>query len=126
MAGKPGMRSDLPTTLPAKYTAGFPWQLSRRVKTAREIAADLFALWQDLGGADDLSSQERTLCERAVYLRRRVLEHESAVMRGDKPLMTEGEHANACNTLMGILKALGLHRRARPVRSLHEHMAGGS
>ena len=76
MSGKAGMTSTLPTTLPARYTAGFPWQLDRRCRAVREVAADLLTLWQDLGGVDSLSAQERSLCERVVFLRRQVIEYE--------------------------------------------------
>lgn len=122
MAGKAGMTSTLPMTLPARYEAGFPWRLDRRCKAVREMAADLVTLWQDLGGMGTLSTQERALCERVVYLRRRIIAHETAVMRDQKPLMTHGEHANCCNTLVGLLKTLGLERRALNVGTLKDYI----
>ncbi len=123
MAGKPGMLSTLPTALPASYTRGFPWNLDRRTKAVREVAADLVTLWQDLGGVDNLSAQELALVERAVFLRRRVVAYESAVLADEEPPMTHGEYSNHVNVLLGLLRTLGLERRSRPIRTLHEHMA---
>jgi hypothetical protein len=119
-----GVSETLPTQLPARFRTGFAWKLDRRSKVVREIAADLYELWTDLGGPEGLSVQERILCERVVYLRRRVLEYETAIINGKTGTMTPGEHANATNTLVGLLKALGLERRARPVRKLHDAMQG--
>jgi hypothetical protein len=118
-----GVSETLPTQLPAHFRVGFAWRLDRRCKAVREIAADLLELWTDLGGVESLSTQERILCERVVYIRRRILEHETAVMNSAAPAMTPGEHANATNTLVGLLKALGLERRARDVHDLRSYLA---
>ena len=66
--------STLPTELLARYERLFAWELDRRCKAVREVASDLFELWQDLGTVENLSAQkrllcERALCERVVYLR---------------------------------------------------------
>lgn len=79
MAGRPGSFSRKPTELPARYERLFAWHLYRRCKAVREVASDLIDLWQDLGG-EGLPSQKRWLCERVVYLRRRCLAYEAAVL----------------------------------------------
>jgi hypothetical protein len=124
-----GVSVDLPTQLPARYKQRFAWQLDRRVKVVREIASDLMELWQDLGGYDDLSAQQRWLCERVVYLRRRCLAYESVSMHNlsfpedQKPVpMDAGTYSNHANVLQGHLRTLGLERRQRPVRSLRAHL----
>jgi hypothetical protein len=135
MSGKVGMHSDLPTQLPAAYRARFAWKLDRRAKVVREVASDLMELWQDLGGYEALSTQQRWLCERVVYIRRRCLAYESAVMHNlSKPAdapemklpMDAGTYSNHANVLQGHLRTLGLERRQKSVRSLHELMRGGS
>lgn len=126
MAGKVGMRSDLPTTLPARYTRGFPWVLDKRCQVAREFAAGLWCLWQDLGGVENLSVQQRILCERVVYLRHRVLAYETAVMKGETPAMDAGTYSNHCNVLLGHLKALGLGREAKPAQALRTVMGSAA
>jgi hypothetical protein len=124
MAGKAGALSLKPTELPARHERLFAWQLDRRCKAVREVAADLQELWQDLGGVSDLPAQKRWLCERVVYLRRRCLAYETAVLGGTEPPMDAGTYSNHANVLQGYLRSLGLERRARTVRSLHEHLNG--
>ena len=116
-------QQQLPTQLPARFESGFGWKLDRRCIAAREVAADLGQLWQDLGGPDRLSVQQLWLTERAVYLRRTLLEHESAVLNGRPGTMEQGQHVQTVNGLLGILKALGLGRKARDVPSLREYLA---
>ena len=77
VAGKFGALSQKPTRLPARYERLFAWELDRRSKAVREVAADLVELWQDLGGVDVLSAQKRWLCERVVFLSRRCLTYEA-------------------------------------------------
>jgi hypothetical protein len=121
-----GVSTTLPTQLPARYERLFAWALDRRCKAVRDVAADLFELWQDLGGVDNLSAQKRWLCERVVYLRRRCLEYESAVLAGnDAPRgMDAGVYSNHANVLQGYLRALGLDRQAKDGRRLQDVMRG--
>lgn len=119
--------------LPARYQRLFAWQLDRRCKAVRELAADLIDLWQDLGGVEALSTQQRWLCERVVYIRRRCLEYEAAILHNadraegepEKPLpMDAGTYSNHANVLQGYLRTLGLDRRAKTARSLRDVMRG--
>jgi len=126
MSGKAGMESELPTELPARYERLFAWSLDRRCKAVREVAGDLTELWQDLGTVENLSAQKRWLCERVVFMRRRMLAYESAVMDGTEPPMTAGEYSNFANVTQGHLKTLGIERQARPVKRLHDHLAAVS
>lgn len=117
-----GVSTTLPTQLPARYRKLFAWELDRRCKAVREVAADLVELWQDLGGVDNLSAQQRWLSERIVFLRRRMLAYETAVLSGAEPPMTAGEYSNFANVCQGHLRTLGLQRQARTVRSLQQHL----
>jgi hypothetical protein len=124
MSGKPGALSLKPTELPARYQRLFPWQLDRRCSAVREVASDLVELWQDLGGVAELSAQKRWLCERVVFLRRRCLAYEAAVLSGTEPPMDAGTFSNHCNVLQGHLRTLGLERRAKLTRTLRDVMQG--
>jgi hypothetical protein len=124
VAGKPGALSEKPTELPDRYERLFAWALDRRCKAVREIAGDLLELWQDLGGVDSLPAQKKWLCERVVYLRRRCLAYESAVLAGAEPPMDAGCYSNHANVLQGYLRTLGIERRARTVRTLRQHLEG--
>jgi hypothetical protein len=126
MSGKAGALCEKPTELPARYERLFAWQLDRRCKAVREVARDLVELWQDLGGVENLPAQKRWLCERVVFLRRRCLAFEAAIMAGTEPPMDSGTYSNHANVLQGYLRTLGLERRARTVRSLREHLEGTS
>lgn len=117
-----GVSETLPTRLPARFQRLFAWELDRRCKAVREVAADLFELWQDLGGVDGLSAQKRWLCERVVYLRRRCLAYEAAVLDGTDPPMDAGTYSNHANVLQGYLRTLGLERQARDVSRLRQRM----
>jgi hypothetical protein len=114
----------LPTQLPARYGRLFAWELDRRCKVVRDVAADLFELWQDLGGVEQLSVQKRWLCERVVYLRRRCVAYETAVLADTEPPMDAGTYSNHANVLQGYLRALGLERQAKNAHSLRDVMNG--
>lgn len=121
-----GLSDTLPTHLPARYRRGVLWDLDKRSEIAREVTADLVELSQDVGGWDALSTQQRILCERIVFMRRRALEFESAIMTGRDPPFEHGAYSNICNVLAGYLKALGLKRQARPVKTLGDIMGWGT
>jgi hypothetical protein len=64
-----------------------------------------------------------------------VLAYESAILHNEsrhqdqpeKPLpMDAGTYSNHVNVLLGLLKALGIARRQRPDKRLHEHLASVS
>lgn len=119
-----GGKSNLPTRLPARIPRSLSeWRIDRRSQPAREIAADLVAFCGDLGGAENLSAMERTLLERLVFLRRQMLEHESLVLAGKPGTMTPHEHVAASNAIQGLVKALGLKRRAKDAGDLRTYLA---
>jgi hypothetical protein len=125
MSGKQGMVSEKPTELPARFERLFAWQLDRRCKAVREVAGDLTELWQDLGSLENLSVQRRWLCERVVFMRRRMLAYEAAVMAGTDPPMDAGTYSNFANVCQGHLKALGLERQASRANGLQAYLARG-
>ena len=120
-----GVSETLATKLPARLDRLFPWaELDRRCSVVREFTGDLTELWQDLGSVENLSAQKRWLCERIVFMRRRMLAYESAILAGTEPPMDAGTYSNFANVCQGHLKSLGLERKARPVGNLSEWLAG--
>ena len=124
-----GVSTTLPTQLPAQYERLFAWKLDRRCKAVRDVAADLYELWQDLGGVENLSAQKRWLCERVVYIRRQCVAYESAILHnaelepGKAPLplpMEAGTYSNHANVLQGYLKTLGLDRQSRSTETMRD------
>lgn len=133
MSGKQGALSSKPTELPAKFDRAFPWQdLDRRCAVARECAQSLLELWQDLGGFESLSTQQRWLCERAIFIRCRMVAYESALMANmaaapgvepQKLPMDSGTYSNFASVFQGYMRTLGIDRRARTVNTRKERMA---
>jgi hypothetical protein len=130
-----GVSETLSTELPARFDQFFPWaSIDRRSVVAREFSADLNELWGALGGVDQLPVQKRWLTERVVYMRRRMLAYEAAVMAqaaaveaGIEPPklpMDAGTYSNFANVCQGHLKTLGIERSARRGPSLRDVMNG--
>jgi hypothetical protein len=118
-----GVSTKLPTALPARFKRGVAWNVDRRRKAVREYAYDMIRLGESLGGLDELSEQELWIVEEAAYWHGRVLANKAAILSGREPILTPGEHQNATNTLVGLLKTLGTSRRAREIRSPAELLA---
>jgi hypothetical protein len=130
-----GVSETLGTELPAKFDRFFPWaDIDRRSSVAREFAADLNELWSALGGVEQLSVQKRWLTERVTWMRRRMLQFETALMaqaaaadagsEAPKLPMDAGTYSNFANVVMGHLKTLGIERQARRGPSLRDVMNG--
>lgn len=111
-----GVSTRLPTALPPRFKRGVAWNVDRRRKAVREYAYDMIRLGESLGGLDGLSEQELWIVEEAAYWHGRLLANKAAVLSGREPILTPGEHQNASNTLLGLLKTLGTGRRALDIR----------
>jgi hypothetical protein len=111
-----GVSTTLKTALPGRFKRGVAWNVDRRRKAVREYAQDMIRLGESLGGLDHLSEQELWLVEEAAYWHGRVLANKAAILSGRAPIMTPGEHQNATCTLLGLIKTLGIQRRARNVQ----------
>lgn len=123
MAGKKGMRSLLPTALPVRYSRGFAWKLLLSSRVGRDLQATIAGLADHLGGAQAVSLTQLYLCERLAFLERRLRDHESLVLNGQSPLLTEGEYSAAVGQLSGLCSKLGLHRKPRDVKTLQQYIA---
>lgn len=122
MSGKPSMQGTQPTTPPERFEPGFLASADMRFALPKLLAARLRALVADLGGADALSYQERSLAERLIHLEWQIGEWE-ALARDGKPV-DHARYLHAVNALNGLVRSLGLKRRAKPVPSLAEFLAG--
>ncbi|HMK87260.1 MAG TPA: hypothetical protein VK437_14965 [Steroidobacteraceae bacterium] len=118
--------STKPTELPGKYSRRFPWELDRRCAAVREIAADLVELWTSLGTVESLSPQRLWLIERVVFIRRRMIAFETAVLAGTELPFDYGSYSNLANVCQGHLRTLGLDRVAKPTMGLREYLASKS
>lgn len=120
VSGKPGMQGTLPTTPPERFEPGFLATTDMRFALPRLLRARLQELVADLGGADSLSYQERSLAERLIHLEWQIGEWE-ALARDNKPV-DQARYLHAVNALNGLVRSLGLKRRPKEVPTLEEFL----
>jgi hypothetical protein len=107
--------------IPQKYVPGWLDQLDGRLSVAKDVRSRFEALTVDLGGLDTLSYQQRSLCERAVWLEFHLAAQERELAAGKE--FNVGVWVQASNALLGLYRHLGLARVARKTEGLHEYMA---
>jgi hypothetical protein len=107
--------------VPERFKAGWLDDLDGRRTLARELRQRYQELTDDLGGSDQLSYQRRTLAERAIFLEYHLSREEQQLAQGED--FDAGRWVQACNALVGLMKTLGLDRKARDVPSLSEYLA---
>jgi len=118
MGGKLGQQSEKATDVSEAFNADFMDELDGRVRLARTLRDRMRSLTSDLGGAEHLSYQERSLCKRIVHMERLIEKKEHALAQDGQ--VDEHLYFSCVNALSGLLSKIGLKRRARPVRSLAE------
>lgn len=109
------------TETPSRYAADWIDKLDGRTRLAQAARERLNALQADLGGVEALSYQRQSICRRVVFLEVLIEQREAELARGEE--IDEARHANNINTLTGLLKAIGLDRKARDVPDLATYLA---
>lgn len=107
--------------IPARYSHDWLERLDGRTRLAQAVNERYSALTLDLGGVDRLSYQRRSLCKRIVYMECIIEQQEAALSRGEE--VDQGRLTQAVNTLIGLLKTVGLDRQARDVPDLQTYLA---
>jgi hypothetical protein len=118
-----------PTELPSTYRPGFLSAMDGRLEITKTLKHRFDTVASDLGGVAGLSTIQRSLLERFVWL-------EAAVSRIEQDMASaEGTAAatnvmarwiQACNSLMGFAKTLGLNRVRRDPWALIDTNADGA
>ncbi len=85
----------------------------RRTKAHKFLAANRAELIVDLGGAANLSYQQRSLATRAILLEARINLVEHRMLSGEGEL--EGSYSVLLNTLINLYKTLGIRRETRQI-----------
>ncbi|PKL95570.1 MAG: hypothetical protein CVV18_05000 [Gammaproteobacteria bacterium HGW-Gammaproteobacteria-8] len=106
--------------IPPRYSETWIERMDGRTQVARAIRDRLEALQSDLGGPDSMSYQQRSLSKRAIWMEAVIEQQEIALSKGEE--IDQGKLTQAVNTLIGLLKTLGLERKARDVPDLHQWM----
>ena len=107
--------------IPATWSPDWLEKLDGRTTLARVVNERVQCLATDLGGMDALSYQQRSLCKRIVWIEAVIEKQEAALARGED--VDQGRMTQAVNSLVGLLKAVGLERRAKPVQTLNQYLA---
>lgn len=97
--------------IPNRFSENFLEKLDYRTSLAQTIRGRLAELANDLGGMDTLSYQERSLCKRIIWLEATIEIQEAALSRGED--IEHGKLSQSVNTLIGLLKTIGLERRSK-------------
>jgi hypothetical protein len=96
--------------------------LDRRTAAYRNADQLLHEILSDLGGEDHTSAGQRQLAQRASVLAAMIADAEARWLRGDA--IDLAGYLASVNAHRRVLATLGLERRARPVRSLHDIIHG--
>lgn len=110
--------------VPDRFTGRFVASMDQRTALGQGMRSRYLALTGDLGGVDQLSYAQRSLCERALWLEHWLSSQERLLAAGDDEAFDPGKWTQACNALQGILNRLGLERRVKDVPSLRDHFRG--
>ncbi len=104
-------------TLPARFEPGFLDKADGRCQIVKTIKHRLERLKADCN-AD--SFQKQILCERAVFLATLLQTQELAAYEGEE--LNLGSYVQAINSLLGVLKALGLTKQISQIIDLKEYV----
>ena len=119
MGGKNSGIGTKPTDLSKRFRADFFQRMDGRVTAVKALRERFNALTTDLGGLDNLSYQEKTLCKRAIFLERHIEGMELLVTKGGA--VEVHSYIASINALSGILSRIGLKRRAKQI-SLRDYL----
>lgn len=120
MAGKKGQKSSKPSKVAAKYSEDFLGSMDRRCSAAIKLNTRLQLLTDDLGGLESLSYQQISLAKRAVFVEQHLEHLETALASGED--VSPSILHQAVNTLTGLYRTLGIHRKRRE-QSIKEYIA---
>jgi hypothetical protein len=98
---------------PGRYTGDWLETLDGRTAIARTVRFRVQTLESDLGGEQCLTYSKRSLIRRAIWLELSIEQQELAMGRGEK--VETGRLTQSINSLLGILRTLGLERQALEV-----------
>lgn len=107
--------------LPARFKPQFLDNLDGRPHVVRTLRNRLQQLKDDCG-CD--SYQKSILAERCVFLTTKLETMECQAI--EKGIIDFGSYVQAVNCLIGLLKSLGLQRKAKEVESLQSYVKGKS
>ena len=110
--------------IPPEYTADFMARLDKRTILGKAVSQRFDAVANDCGGMDALAHVKIGLIKRFLWMECVIEGIELQLAAGKQ--IDIGSYTQLTNTWLGIARLLGLERKPRPVRGLHEHMREAS
>jgi hypothetical protein len=117
-----GKSVRLLASIPAKYRPDFLERVDRRTVLGRAVHNRYHAVVADLGGEEALSTIKRSHVRRLVTLECMIEGIECRALAGED--VDAGSWTQLLNSWLGVAGRLGLERKPRNVRGLHEIMRG--
>lgn len=110
--------------IPEKYSPDFMERLDRRTVLGKAVSQRFETVATDCGGLDTLSHVKIGLVKRFLWMECVIEGIELQLAAGEQ--IDIGSYTQLTNTWLGIARLLGLERKPRPVRRLHEHLKQAS
>ena len=104
--------------LPIHCAPGWLGRMDSRLALVKFLESRFLAITEDLGGQDCLSTMQRGLIERMLFLEYWLHTQETELLTGKD--FNAGSWIQGFNALSGVCSKLGLERRAKQVPSLRE------
>ena len=110
--------------IPEKYTPDFMERLDKRTVLGKAISQRFETVATDCGGLDALSHVKVGIIKRFLWMECTIEGFELRLAAGDQ--IDLGSYTQLTNTWIGLARMLGLERKVRPIRPLHDHMRQSS
>ena len=110
--------------IPEKYTPDFMERLDRRTVLGKAVSQRFETVTADCGGIEGLAHVKIGLIRRFLWMECVIESIELQLAAGEQ--IDIGTYTQLTNTWLGLARTLGLERKSRPVRRLHEHLAEAS
>jgi hypothetical protein len=117
-----GKSVRLLASIPDRYASDFMDRLDKRTVLGKAVVDRYGAVLADLGGEDNLTTIKRSLVRRFTWFEVMIEGMECRAAAGEP--VDIGSWTQLTNSWLGIARMLGLERRTRPVKRLHEHLNG--
>jgi hypothetical protein len=108
---------------PKRFEANFLAKMDGRTEIFQQLKNAYDEIVADCGGAENLSHVMLALCERFVFLEFTLQNLEARI--ADNPKNADefiSKWIQACNSVTGLAKTLGLERRIKKVKNLREYV----
>ncbi|MES1195355.1 MAG: hypothetical protein ABUL58_00215 [Steroidobacter sp.] len=115
-----GKSVRLLASIPEKYTPDFMERLDRRTVLGKAVADRYWAICNDMGGLDALTTIKLSLVRRFVWFETMIQGMECRAASGEQ--IDIGAWTQLTNSWLGIARMLGLERKAKPTKRLHDHL----